>query len=470
MRLARILLVVAAVAGFHRTSPAQAVAPRWAPAVDSVVRAEMARARVPGVQIAVVANGRLAYSKGYGVADVESGRAVTERTLFQIGSVTKAVTGALLAQLAAEGTVDLHAPVSRYVPEIAGRRVGAVTTHQLLSQTAGWADWLRAFGTTDESALGRVFSDVGDTLVLTEPGRLYSYSNPSLAMAGYVAERATKTPYVDLAERVVLRKLGMPRATFRSLTAMTHDFSLGHVPGPGGAPVVQRPMPNNAAEYPSGFLWASAAELARLEMALMANGMLDGARVLSADAVRAMTTGTLRIPGSPRNWSGYGLQVDTLAGQRVWRKTGNVTGFNAEISMWPDLQVAVVTLTNRVTAAVRSENVAVRVNVLAAQIVSGRSLERETTAAARPPTDEERRQLVGRYRTGTESTLGEVAEVNGGLEWRAARTSFPLRLVSADRALGERAGQPPIEIIVVRDADGRVIALHNNARAYVKQP
>ena len=108
------------------------------------MRAELARAKVPGAQIAVVEKGRLAYTKGYGVADAESGRAVTERTLFLTASVTKLVTAALLAQLAAEGTVDLQAPISRYVPELAGRRVGAATTHQLLVQSAGWADYTNA--------------------------------------------------------------------------------------------------------------------------------------------------------------------------------------------------------------------------------------------------------------------------------------------------------------------------------------
>ena len=60
--------------------------------------------------------------------------------------------------------------------------------------------------------------------------------------------------------------------------------------------------------------------------------------------------------------------------------------------------------------------------------------------------------------------------LNGALEWRAGRASFPLRLINANYLLGERVGGPPLDIFVVRDVDGRVIALHNNARSYVKQP
>src|SRR5215218_5531466 len=79
---------IAAVVPFEVSAQASRV-PTWAPAVDSMMRVEMARGRVPGAQIAIVERGRVAYTQGYGVADVESGRLVTERTLFQIGSVTK---------------------------------------------------------------------------------------------------------------------------------------------------------------------------------------------------------------------------------------------------------------------------------------------------------------------------------------------------------------------------------------------
>jgi CubicO group peptidase (beta-lactamase class C family) len=170
----------------------------------------------------------------------------------------------MLAQLASEGTAGLHAPISRSVPELDGRRVGTATLHQLLTNSAGWAEWANPFGTTDEGAPARIFPFVSDTLVLLEPGRVYSYSNPGFSIAGYVAERVMQAPFADLSERMVLRKLGMPRATFRSLVAMTRDFALGHMIDSAGAATVVRPMPTNAAEYPAGFdadhQWAGGGE------------------------------------------------------------------------------------------------------------------------------------------------------------------------------------------------------------------
>src|SRR5687768_16403388 len=76
--------------------------PEWASSVDAYITAEMQRAGIPGAQLAIAQDGRVVYAKAYGVADVETGRKVTDETLFQTGSVTKLLTAVLLAQLATE--------------------------------------------------------------------------------------------------------------------------------------------------------------------------------------------------------------------------------------------------------------------------------------------------------------------------------------------------------------------------------
>ena len=57
---------------------------------------ELARTKTPGAQVAVAFDGRVILSRGYGVADIETGRALTPQTLFRVGSVTKMVTGVIL--------------------------------------------------------------------------------------------------------------------------------------------------------------------------------------------------------------------------------------------------------------------------------------------------------------------------------------------------------------------------------------
>ena len=246
-RLAVVTLAAALLATPISARAQEASAPAWAAQLDSLMEAEMTRTRTPGAQVAVAFEGKVIYSKGYGVADVETSRPVSAQTLFRIGSVTKMMTGALLAELSAQGKLNLQAPISTYVTELAGRRVGSVTTHQLLTHQAGWIDNVMPYGRMGEGALGEVMIEVTDTLFLTQPGRVMSYSNPGYSMAGYVAERAGGRRYGTQMDELILRRFGMPHATFRPLAAMTRDFSQGHLGMPENPASVVRPFTENTA-------------------------------------------------------------------------------------------------------------------------------------------------------------------------------------------------------------------------------
>lgn len=455
------LRAFAALGAVVLPAAASAQAPAWAPALDSAITAELARTRTPGAQVAVVVDGKLAYSKGYGVADIETKRPVTEHTLFRVGSVTKMVTAATLTQLAADGTLDLQAPIARYVTELQGRKVGTVTTHQLLTHGAGWLDNAVAYGRMGEGALGEVMREVGDTLFITEPDRVISYSNPGYSMAGYVAERAGDARFGALTDRLVLRNLGMPRATFRPLEAMTVDFSQGHVGPPAGDGTVVRPFTENTAQWAAGFLFSSAGELARFTMALMDGGMLEGRRVLAEQAVRQMTTGHRAIPGSAARY-GYGLRVETVGGRRVWAHGGAINGFDAQVTMFPDQRLAVIVFDNRSGAPLRG------ITDLVAQRAAGIApASAPATPAPRDATAAERAQLVGSYAHGPLRVT--LFEKDGALMLRQGPGEMPVRLVGDDRLVTVPPQGEPTTVLLVRGADGRVEFLHQGLRAIPRQ-
>ena len=442
---------------------AQVAAPAWSGQLDSLVLAELARTRTPGVQVAVVVDGHLAYSKGYGVADIETSRPVTANTLFRVGSVTKMVTGALIAQLAAEGKLDPQAPIARYVTELDGKRVGRVTTHQLLTHSAGWLDNAIPYGRMGEGALGEVMREVGDTLFFTEPGRVLSYSNPGFSMAGYVAERAGGGRFGTLAEEKVLRPLGMPRTTFRPLAAMTEDFSQGHIGQPANPGAIVRPFTENTAQWAAGFLFASAGELANLAIALMDGGRYDGRQVLAPDAVTRSTTGYQPVPGDTAGKYAYGL-VATMSGrERIWRHGGSINGFDASVTMFPDRRLAVLVFDNR------SGNPMQGIIDFVARIAAGVTPPPPPAAPAdRVATAAERAQFLGTFKMG--STVVEMLEEGGELKLRQGpQGAVPVRLVGEDRiALITPGGR--IVMIYVRDSDGRVAYLHQGMRSLARQP
>jgi len=192
--LPRCVAVSGALLLAASTAEAQ-TAPAWAPALDSVVNAALASSRAPGATVAVVSNGQLVYAKGYGLANVETKQPMTADMLLRVGSVTKMFTGATLASLVEDKLLDMDKPISTYVPSLAGKRVGTVTTQQLMTHSAGWLDNAVAYGRMGEGALGEVMREVSDTMFFTDAGRTFSYSNPSISMAGYVAEMAGKKRY-----------------------------------------------------------------------------------------------------------------------------------------------------------------------------------------------------------------------------------------------------------------------------------
>ncbi|MBX3131998.1 MAG: beta-lactamase family protein [Gemmatimonadaceae bacterium] len=449
-----------ALLAFAAGAQAPVSPPTWEARLDSLVRAELERTRTPGAQVAVAHRGRVIFSKGYGVADAETARPVTPQTLFRVGSVTKMITGAMAAEMSARGTLDLNAPISRYVTQLDGREVGTVTTRQLLSHTAGWIDNAVPYGRMGEGALGEVMDEVSDTLFLTDPGRIVSYSNPGFSMAGYVIERAGQQRYGSLAESMILRPMGMPYATFRPLHAMTRDFSQGHVGPPDQAAGLVRPFTENTAQWAAGFLMASAQDMARFAIAVMAEGMLDGTRVLSPEAVRLLTTGVAPIPGDTAAQYAFGLMVSGRPGRRAWRHGGAINGFDAMLTMYPDLELAIVVHDNRGGAPLNG------IESLVYAAVSGETPPPPSTPAEpRVANATERTQIAGRYRVGRQNI--EILNEGDSLTFLQNGLRMPVRLIGADRMriTPPVPGAQPLTLVLVRNAEGRVEFLSQGLRA-----
>lgn len=439
---------------------AQSAGDTWKTRLDSAILAQMAASNTPGAQVAVVYRGDVVYAKAYGVADIETGRAVSNATLFRIGSVTKMMTGALAAELAEQGKLDLRAPIARYVPSLEGKRVGAVTTHQLLTHTAGWRDNAIPYGRMGEGALGEVMREVTDTLFMTEPGRVVSYSNPGYSMAGYVLERAGGERYGTLMDRLILRPTGMPHATFRPLEAMTRDFSQGHMGPPTARGQLVRPFTENTAQWAAGFLLASASDVARFASMLMDGGMLDGKRVISENAARRVTTGDPSIPGDSTARYAYGVMTARQDGRVVWQHGGSINGFDAMVTMLPEERFAMVVVDNRSGAPLTG------LTRIAAEAVAGVQVPAPPAQPEeRLPSAEEQRELVGRYSLGPAVSV-EIAVSGDSLAFRQGGASLGLRMLGDDRIRVKTPGTiPPVTLDLVRDASGRVIYLHQGLRA-----
>jgi CubicO group peptidase (beta-lactamase class C family) len=315
--------------------------------LERTVEEELKETKTPGAAVAVINQGRVVFIKGFGVANVETGAAVTPEMLFRLGSTTKMFTGAAALVLAEQGKLKLDAPVGSFAKGLPPR-LAQVTPHQLLSNTGGVADFAAPFISHDDSALAVMVRSWKDDVLFAEPGKIYSYSSPGFWLSGYVIEEAGQKAYADMMEELLFRPLGMARTTLRPLVAMTYPLSMGHsVQGENKTAVVIRPAFNNVAQWPAGSIYSSAAELSRFVMALLSGGRLEGKQVLPPSLFAKLSGKYAQMPGAPEVAYGYGLLNFEDRGVRLISHGGFSRGYGSMIQMVPEHNFAVIVVTNR---------------------------------------------------------------------------------------------------------------------------
>lgn len=327
--------------------------------LEKVVRAELKETNTPGAAVAVVSNDRVVFSKGFGVASIETNAPVTPDMLFRIGSTTKPFTAAAVLMLVEEGKINLDAGVGDYVEGLAPR-LSRITVRQLLSHTAGIKDVDPDYGPHDEAALGatiRTWKD--EDFFFTEPGRIFSYSNEGYDLLGLLIQEVAGKSYAQSLRERLLVPLGMNKSVFRPVMAMTYPFAQGHTDdadekaGEKKQLKVVRPFPDNVVGWPNGFLFSSANELARFAVALLNDGKIEGKQAISPSVIKVLRTPRVDIPAvgdkqrGEHHRYGYGMQFFDYRGIPLAIHNGGLTGFGCVFMTAPEQRFAIIILANK---------------------------------------------------------------------------------------------------------------------------
>lgn len=327
MRHAAASGVVISFAVIGGTASAQGIPPERIDAlpafVDATVPKLMAAGHVPGSAVAVVYQGRVLLLRGYGQSQLEpETRVDPARTSFRIGSVSKTLTALAVLQLVDAGMLDLQRDVRQYLPDVP-LRYGA-TMHQLLTHTAG-LDERFAGAYTDAPEYLEPLSDHvrrHPPEQFISPGSVYSYSNYHYALAGAVIERLTGVRYEQYMADRVFRPLGMTGSTAYQPPPSTPTIELarGYEWREGSHAAL--PFRFTYAS-PSGGITTTASDMARVMLALLGDGSLDGQRVLSRTSAKVMLapqyTPDARIPATA-----YGMTYWVAHGHRLLHKDGTL--------------------------------------------------------------------------------------------------------------------------------------------------
>jgi CubicO group peptidase (beta-lactamase class C family) len=342
--LCTLLACTGACAGDARAPQSPAAATGARPAVDAaglaalldpVFAAGMASEQIPGAAFVLVQDGRVVLAKGYGVADVASGRPVsTDRTIFPIASITKVFTATAVMQLVDRGVVDLHADVNEYLRavRVPAAYASPVTVEQLLTHTAGFDEppGRRVSSAAELVPLDRFLSD--KLVRVHPPGELTSYSSYGMALAGLLVEDVSGQPFESWLEERLWKPLGMKNTHITVPDGARADLATAYELEDG----TLVPVPWEIYQTPpASSISATVDDMSRFMIAHLNNGRVGDARVLSEraamDMQRQHATMHPKLPG----W-GLGFQLDDGNGHRVMEHGGDIGGFSALMTLLPD--------------------------------------------------------------------------------------------------------------------------------------
>ena len=302
--------------------------------VDRYVAAEMLRAHIPGVAIAVLRGGKPVKVGAYGFADLEHRVPVTTSTVFKIGSVSKQFLATGIVLLAQDGRLSFDDPIGKHFAGTPASWSG-VTLRHLLTHTSGILREGPAFDPMRVQPDSVVIRSAFAAPLEFPTASKYQYCNVCYFTLADVIARVSGKPWDEfLAERV----FGPTRMTATRTTTTT-----ALVPGRARGYVWRDSGYVNAAEFvalrPSGAFLSTIEDLARWDAALY------GDRVLSR-ASRDVMVQPMRLASGA--WSGYGFGwvLDTVDGRWRVRHGGSLPGFRAQMTRFPNDSLTVIVLTN----------------------------------------------------------------------------------------------------------------------------
>jgi CubicO group peptidase (beta-lactamase class C family) len=338
----------------------------WPRVLDDYVAGAVRNLDLPGAALVIVKDGQPVIARGYGVRELGKPDLIDEQTIFDIASLTKTFTAAVVGTLVDDGTLGWDDPVHRYLPdlEFADPYLTAhVTFRDLLSHRTGVAATNRAAFSAGVSPAELV--RLAARMELVAPFRTrYVYSNVGFTIAGRAAAAAAGSGWGALVTERLLVPLGMRRTTADFAGAPDlGNLAVGHALFDG----VQRPVPRGVAfrtaTAPAGAVQTSAVDLGRWMLFQLGNGTQNGRRVLSPDALIEMhapqilsrTTASFRDARQVQYFAGYGLgwQVFDHRGHRILWHTGSGDGQVAYMAILPDARLGVAVLVNSWKAGVQ---------------------------------------------------------------------------------------------------------------------
>lgn len=323
----------------------------------------------PGLSVVVVKNGKIVYNRAFGYADGPRSVKSTPDTVYHWWSMTKIPTAMAVMQLEEQGKLDLDDAVIKYLPwfqvNYSSSSSRSITIRHLIQHSSGLPDTMPAMigwvhyddSTRNQTEIVRKHLTEFNTLKF-EPGAQAVYSNFNYMVLGAIIESVSGQPYEAYITNNILQRLGMSQTSFVYTPAMAEHEAAGTLPLVHFyTPLLPALLDTKALvrERQGKLLWlnrvyidatpstgliGSSPDVARLMMAYLSRGILDGERILSPESVSTLTQ------AAPIDGHGLGWFIGESNGSRFLEHAGGGPGFATVMRLYPDRGLGMAILAN----------------------------------------------------------------------------------------------------------------------------
>lgn len=275
--------------------------------------------------VLVASKGKIIFSNGYGMADLEWSIPNSPTTRFNIASMTKQFTAAAILLLEDRGKLKTSDLVKKYLPD-APASWDKITIYHLLTHTSGISDDAAKYQPGPPELLLFTYEPLN-----FQPGERWSYQNLGYIVLGYLIERIAGQSYENFVQENLFKPLGMNDSGLFTYVTVIPRRASGYWPGRNGIENAERP--DFRLNFSSGSLYSTTGDLLRWEEGLF------GGKLLSATSLHKMITPF-------KDDYACGLYVRRVNGHLMIEHDGNNIGFNSHMIYYPEESIAVIVLAN----------------------------------------------------------------------------------------------------------------------------
>lgn len=334
--------------------------------IDSIAEKTLTTFNVPGIAVAVVKDGKVMHSKGYGVTSIRTGEKVNEHTRFAIASNSKAFTAAALAMLIDSAKLEWTTRVTDIIPEFRLYTPFVsenFTVADLLCHRSGLglgAGDLMFWPGSPRFSKQEIIHNLRYLKPVSQFRTKYDYDNLLYLVAGEVIERISGKSWEDFIEENMFRPLGMTEsaASFQRLADKKNVID-PHAPVEGKLQVVARELNENLNS--AGGIYSSVADMAKWAIMQMDEGRYgpdQSKSLFSKEVHNDMWTIHTVIPirgttAYKSQFRGYGLGwhlIDEM-GYKVASHTGGLFGIVTQVTLIPGMKLGIIVFTNQQSGA-----------------------------------------------------------------------------------------------------------------------